>query len=34
MEEKLADRGYASISDQRDMVTVAMRDGFAKAPKW
>jgi hypothetical protein len=32
-EKKLADRRYASTSDRREMVTVAMRDGFAKAPR-
>jgi hypothetical protein len=29
-EEKLEDRGYASISEWREMVTVATRDGFAR----
>jgi hypothetical protein len=33
-EKKLEDRDYASTSDRREMVTVAMRDGFAKAPRW
>jgi hypothetical protein len=27
----MGDRGYALISDRREMVTVAMHDGFAKA---
>ncbi len=33
-ENKLEDHGYASTSDRREMATVAMRDGFAKAPRW
>jgi hypothetical protein len=32
--KKLEDRGYASTSARREMVTIAMRDGFAKAPRW
>ena len=31
--KKLEDRGYASTSDRREIVTVAMRDGFARAPR-
>jgi hypothetical protein len=32
--KKLEDRDYASTSARREMVTIAMRDGFAKAPRW
>jgi len=33
-EKTLADRGYASILNRREMVTSAMHDGFAKAQRW
>ena len=33
-EKKLADGGYTLTSDRREMVTVAMRNGFAWAQRW
>jgi hypothetical protein len=33
-DKKLWDRGYAATSARGEMVTVAMRDGFAKAQRW